>query len=334
MKTFRRISAAVLAALLLSGTVFAQDKVPSLTYQPIGEKLYRLGDTGYIVESMETFFATPQRFSNIGVYAEQYNKHFPLGENLKKYVYLVESPRSVEITEDMTGENPVFTKIKESYEVTAAGTLALESYTQYLDWFYQTDHHWNYKGSYQGYCDLIDMMFGPEEEKIKPIETVVFSDTLYNGSFSRRVKQGLSTESFAVYRFPESVPYTVMFNGKPTKAFGNADQYFKGKYSRETLANHYSLFYGGDCGEAILKTNRPEKKTLLIISNSMDNPLTLLLLQHYDAIYVIDPRYYTKQKRKKLNAEEYIRKNEIDEVLFIGEMTFFQRDPVIFLTKK
>ncbi len=337
MRILKKIVAMIGAVLLLLGTAVAQDKAPSLTYQllePADKRIYALGDTGYFVENLKSFVGTPERLERINVYAECYNKNFALAGDVKKYLYLVESSRCTEITEDLTGENPVFTRIREAYDVTASDSLALDHYSQYLDWFYRTDHHWNYKGSYQGYCDLIDMMFGPEEEKIEPIETVEFSDVIFNGSYSKRVSKVLSAEPFTVYRFPEFVPYRAVIDGKPTRKYGNADQYFKGKYSKAKLANHYALFYGGDNGEVILKTNRPEKKTLLIVSNSLANAVKLLLLQHYDAIYVVDPRHYYKEKRAKFNAKSYIQKYEIDEVLFMGDATFFLTDPMTSLVSQ
>ena len=314
----------LLAMLAFCCTALAENEV-SLTYRNLGEGLYRLGDTGYIVEHWTDFISDDYLIRNISRNAKQYNTYIPLDGTVKKYVYFIESPRCVNMAEDLSGENAIYRKILDEFESTATSTLALDHYTQYLDWFYVTDHHWNHKGSYQAYCDIIDMMFGPEEEKLVPIEEVEFEDIPFNGSFHSMLGYSRSTELFAVYRFPEFVPYTVKVNGSPAKSYGSWDRYFSGKYQRATVYNHYNGFYGGDRSELILKTDRPEKKTLLMFSNSYADAIKLLLLQHYDAIYAIDPRFYEKEMGKKFNAQKYIEKNEIDDVLILGDASFFVR---------
>lgn len=312
----------LLLAVMACSMAAAEEKV-NLKYRSLGEELYRLGDTGYIVEHWKTFVGDDYLVRNISRNAKEYNTYIPLDSGVSKYVYFVESPRSADISGDLTGENAIYTKIRTEFEATATGTLALEHYTDFLNWFYPTDHHWNHKGSYQAYCDIVDMMFGPEEEKIQPIEEVVFEDIPFNGSFHSILGYSRATEPFTVYRFPEFVPYSGTINGSPMKNYGNYERYFEGKYQRMTVYNHYSAFYGGERGEMILKTNRPEKKTLLLFCNSYSNAIKLLLLQHYDAIYSIDPRFYVNETGKKFNAKKYIEKNEIDDVLILGDAQFF-----------
>ena len=314
----------LLAMLAFCCTVLAENEV-SLTYRNLGEGLYRLGDTGYIVEHWTDFISDDYLIRNISRNAKQYNTYIPLDGTVKKYVYFIESPRCVNMAEDLSGENAIYRKILDEFESTATSTLALDHYTQYLDWFYVTDHHWNHKGSYQAYCDIIDMMFGPEEEKLVPIEEVEFEDIPFNGSFHSMLNYSRSPENFKVYRFPDYVPYTATVNGSPAKTYGNYERYFAGKYQRMTVYNHYNAFYGGDRSELILKTNRPEKKTLLMFSNSYSDAIKLLLLQHYDAIYAIDPRFYENEQGKKFNAQKYIDKHEIDDVLILGDVSFFVR---------
>ena len=297
----------------------------NLKYRYLGEDLYRLGDTGYIIEHWSSFIGDDQLVRNISHNAKEYNTYIPLDGTVNKYIYFIESPRCVNMAGDLSGENEIYVKIRNEFEYTSIGTLALDHYTDYTNWFYVTDHHWNHKGSYQAYCDIVDMMFGPEEEKIEPIEEVVFEDIPFNGSFHSLLGYSKSKEPFAVYRFPDLVPYKVTINGSPAKAYGNWDRYFSGKYQRLTVYNHYNGFYGGDRSELILKTDRPEKKTLLMFSNSYADAIKLLLLQHYDAIYAIDPRFYENEMGKKFNAQKYIEKYEIDDVLILGDVSFFIR---------
>ena len=315
----------LLLALTLALPAAGLGEEVSLQYRYLGEELYRLGDTGYIVEHWSNFIGDDVLVRNIERNAEEYNAYISLDGRVKKYVYFIESPRCVDMSKDLTGDNPIYLKIKNLFETTATGTLSLESYTDFTNWFYMADHHWNYKGSYKAYCDIIDMMFGPDEPKIEPIETVEFKDIPFNGSFHEKLNYSHAKENFTVYRFPDFVPYEATINGSPAKTYGNYERYFNGKYSRITVYNHYNAFYGGDRSELILKTNRPEKKTLLMFSNSYADAVKLLLLQHYDAVYAIDPRFYELEQGKKFNAQKYIQQNEIDDVLILGDVSFFIR---------
>ncbi len=63
----------------------------------------------------------------------------------------------------------------------------------------------------------------------------------------------------------------------------------------------------------------------MMFSNSCADAIKLLLLQRYDAIYAIDPRFYEKEMGKKFNAQKYIEKHEIDDVLILGDVQFFIR---------
>lgn len=314
----------LLIVLLFSSAAIAEEETV-LTYRSLGKGLYRLGNTGYIVEHPTDYIRDPHMMNNIKQNIKQYNTYIPATENINKYLYFVESSRSADISSDLSGENEVFCSIRDQLVDTTVATLALDDYTQYIDWFYRTDHHWNYKGSYKAYCDLIDMLFGPEENKIEPIETVTFDELPFNGSYHSKLGYTKSSELFTVYRFPDFVPYTTTTNGYPDKSYGNYARYFAGKYAKLTVYNHYGAFYGGDKGELILQTNRPELKRLLIFSNSYSNAVTLPLLQHYDAIYSIDTRFYKGKNGNQFDVQKYIHQNEIDDVLILGDVHFFMK---------
>ena len=52
--------------------------------------------------------------------------------------------------------------------------LRIGSLEEYGRYFYTTDHHWNYRGSYAGYCQIVRMLLGEDEPVIEPAETVTF----------------------------------------------------------------------------------------------------------------------------------------------------------------
>lgn len=324
----KRLMLLVLAAAILALPVagFCEgDAAEELTfeYSGRGQGLFRLGNTGYLVENCKDWIK-PNYLNNIRRNAKELNEAVPLGtDGVKKYVYFIENSRSVRLDEDMTGENEIYTLIKECYEADGFATLALETPEEYLDWFYQTDHHWNYKGSYKGYCDLVKLIFGDDVELAVPVETVVFDDLLYSGSYNQKLGYRKSSDYFTVYRFEGLPEYTYTINGsKGTGKYGKMDKFFSGK--RNSIAeNYYGQFYGGDPGELIMDTHQPDKPNLLIISTSFDNPLLHLLTKHYNIIYSIDPRFYKLNMKKELNLPKIIRQYEIDHVVEVGDIQFF-----------
>lgn len=291
-------------------------------YSSRGKGLYRLGNTGYLVENCHQFI-TSQYLKNIKTNAAQLNENVPLGGNVKKYVYFIESSRSADLNSDLSGENEIYTLIKEQFEADGFATLALEKPEDYLNWFYKTDHHWNYKGSYQGYCDIVRMILGPDEPLAVPAETVTFPDIPFSGAYNSKLGYSKSDEPFTVYRFDNLPEYTALINGSPSKSYGRARTYYTGKYPRLTEYNHYANYYGGDPGELIIDTNQSEKPNLLLISNSYSNAVTHLLAKHFNRIFAIDSRFYKLRMEKDFHIQKYIKTNNIDIVLEMGDMAFF-----------
>ena len=266
-------------------------------YTDLGNGVFRLGNTGYLIESVDDH-VSEENLQNLRAMAEDLNRLVPLGGKVKKYVYFVESSWSADLRADLRGENELYHLISELFETDGTGTLALESHEDYLNWFYQTDHHWNYKGSYQGYLDIIGMIFGPDEPVIQPAETRVFKDILFNGSYSKKINRPLSTERFTVYRFNDLPKYKAKTSRKAIRYYGHASKYFKHKYSKKDFVNHYAQFYGGDYGEVTIATGQREKPNLLIFSNSFDNAILLLLANHFNNIYSVDLRHYEEELKK------------------------------------
>ena len=70
-----------------------------------------------------------------------------------------------------------------------------------------------------------------------------------------------------------------------------------------------------------INKNINSDRNLLIYSNSFSNAVNKLLASHYKTTYVIDGRHY-----KKVNLVDYIKENNIDDVLIIGNSMLFWDD--------
>lgn len=310
----RRLCLFLAAAMLLGSAIAAP-----AGYTPAGatKNCFFYGENGYTVEyryDYETML--PQTMQG---YIDNYNTHLS-GDELEVYFYFVNNSRSMDFTRDYSGENDIYVDLMSRLTcVDHHDALDVHSMEEYERLFYQTDHHWNHIGAQQGYEEILQLL-GVEDEPIQPVEEVVF-DAVYNGSYVKRTGVKNATEHFAVYRYdlPEC---KVTINGR-VKKIGRADAYFSGKYSKDILATHYATFYGGDYGEIVYDTGRPERENLLILCNSYGCSVRELVGRHFNKTYVVDLREYMTQTGKSMKIHEYIEEHDIDKVLILGDVSYF-----------
>lgn len=75
---------------------------------------------------------------------------------------------------------------------------------------------------------------------------------------------------------------------------------------------------GGDFGETVLKTDRPELPDALIFGDSFTNALETLLYASFDETRILDLRHYTD-----MSLKEYVDTYRPDVVLCIQNDTFY-----------
>ena len=163
-------------------------------------------------------------------------------------------------------------------------------------------------------------MFDDAQNIIKPVETVTFDDIVFYGSRSRISQIFDYKEPFTVYKF--NFPEFTIINDKLYDTYGNEENYFKGKYNRSRLTNHYGEFYGGDSGEVIFDFNNNDKDNLLVLGSSYTNAINKLIASHFNKTYVIDLRHYEEVMGEKFDIKRYIEENNIDKVLIIADYSF------------
>ena len=232
------------------------------------------------------------------------------------YFYVVNDAKTFDFSKnELTYDIP---KIINSDNVDA---FTYKNFDEYSNLFYKTDHHWNHKGSYKGYTEVIKLLKGKDEPVLKPIEEIDFK-TNSVGSLAKLTGLNIFEESFKAYKFdiPKHDKY---INGKKGK-YGKYEEYLKGKVPQGYEIMHYLNYYGGDAGELIYDFyNNKNKENLLIMGNSYQQAISLLVASHFHKTYVVDHRYYEQEMNKKFNYQDYIKKNKIDKVIVIGDYSEF-----------
>lgn len=227
-------------------------------------------------------------------------------QNVDKYFYFINTDQTINF------KNPnynIYMKIKELYPTFKSDYLKVDGFETYKEWFYKTDHHWNYKGANQGYKDIINLMLGEKEPILVPDDEITF-DTIFYGSRANKAKYYNYKEKFTVYSY--NVPKHKTYINGIEQEYGNKSGYHNNTYKYDNNTNHNGQYYGWDYAEIVYDFNRPHKENLLIISGSFSNAINELIASHFNKTYIIDLRHY-----KDFDVDEYIEKNKIDKFIFI-----------------
>lgn len=177
--------------------------------------------------------------------------------------------------------------------------------------FYKTDHHWTSYGAYFAYQEFRKFKglsyHDIDEYKIKEVSNN-FLGTIYSKVLP------LSYEKDVISRFDlGNEDYVVHYQNRDSYSFYE-DSYLnkKDKYSY-FLDNNHPLI-------TIENNNLNDSSNILVIKDSYANSMIPFLSSHYETVHVIDPRYY------KQSIKEYIKENEIDEVLLIYNILTLDTD--------
>jgi hypothetical protein len=203
-----------------------------------------------------------------------------------------------------------------------AGVHALDmrqKYEEKLHWpvyYSAVDHHYTYYGAYYGYRCIMTMLArdGWDDLPVLAGDLMEYKElpNPYIGSRNRKLYNLWEHEEKAAILAETPVPFTRTDNGQPSE---------KPLFvvpAQEDLPTTYNLYMGGDFGETVLETNRPELPDVLIFGDSFTNALETLLYASFDETRILDLRHYTEQSLK-----DYITEHKPDIVLCVMNDTFY-----------
>lgn len=195
--------------------------------------------------------------------------------------------------------------------------------------YFYTDHHWKAKAAYYAYNAIIKTMAKKHPKIGKPVPKSDFTWTEYPkpfyGTWARRTTKSYAkkpdTVTIAKPKFPEK-PYSICYRGKCGRGFYNY-QILK---SPDLYANRYVTYFDGDVPEGVIKNpNNNNGLKLLILKDSYANPTIQFFARNFSETRVLDLRHY-----KKMSVYNYIKKNNIDCVLFVHNINSLVLTPQFF----
>ena len=280
---------------------------PSITGRTVGS-VFIYGDIG-----LEIFEGTPEL-------ADSYKKTIQkfadtLGDGVKVYNMVVPTHIEFALPERYqnvkTSEKAVIDSIYQSYNdnVTPINVYDILSQKRNEYIYFNTDHHWTALGAYYGYTEFAKTAgFEPVDINDLTKKTIPnFLGSLYSLA-NKDSALGNNPDHVDYYKIPGEQQMRIVETGKTTPL--NVDmlaEFAEG-------SNAYSVFIWGDNKECVIKTDNRNGKKIAVVKESYGNAFIPFLAANYQEIHVIDSRYFPN------NAVEYIKKNNIPEVLFINNI--------------
>ncbi len=178
--------------------------------------------------------------------------------------------------------------------------------------YYRTDHHWTSLGAYYGYralCNATSVNAVPIEDYNKTVRSSEFYGTL----FSKTGAFWLQPDSIVTYVEEEGIEVERFDGNMTVKSELYVDDMLEKK-------DKYSMFLGGNQPLAVIRSGKTDLPKLLVVRDSYFDSMAPFMAEHYSEIHVVDFRY------NRGNIEEYMKENEIGEVLIIYSLANFHED--------
>ena len=247
---------------------------------------------------------------------ENYNSFASKNKDVNVYLYYIEKDTDINFK---TGKKvDIFEYIQKRLNNIKASKFEIDNFEDFKEYFYKTDHHWNYKGSYKAYNEVLDLM--NISNPVKFVDEICLNKSFSGSKASASVFNKIMKDDFCAYKFNFSnldITVNGEKNGAQTEFFNNTTD----------LKITYGNFYGWDDGEVIFKNNNSDSKNnLLVIGESYDNAILKLLAEKYNTTISIDLRNYKYYMQKDFDFQYYKEKYNINKVLFIGNVDFYVMD--------
>ncbi|MCR4991048.1 MAG: hypothetical protein K6A38_09315 [Lachnospiraceae bacterium] len=192
-----------------------------------------------------------------------------------------------------------------------------------LNIFYRTDHHWTTSGAYMGYLALSPYLMLPERKDLLSNLTCI-SDSFYGTTWSKVVDRSVKPDTMDIYDSPE-------WKDHLTVTYENTGESFNSPYNRDYLnvKDKYSVFLNNQHSLITIKnenadltrTDGEEHRALVVIKDSYANSLIPFLIDHYETIWVFDPRYYRGSITEWINDHP-----EVKDVLVLYNLSTMDND--------
>lgn len=175
--------------------------------------------------------------------------------------------------------------------------------------YFESDRHWTGLGAYYAYTAFAESTNQPVLSLESCTEQRIEG---FNGTFTSNIGV-LNTDTVHYWEFPYEIEMDITDNS------GSVSTYYGPYYPyAEGGSLTYGVFIVGDNPLSVLKSSSEQAQTgkkIAVVKEGYGNAFVPYLTYNYEEVHVVDFRYYEG------NLKSYCQTNEIDEVLFINDIT-------------
>lgn len=297
-------------------SIWIDPNLKSLKLLAVGDSLrYQIGGSNYLMYFPMMYDGTIEkkiidRIDQINQLSKDYSE-------IEMYIYRPLQAHELSIFDDannIVSAGKKFNQLFKDYSNVPTSFLEINSLEQYKKLFYATDHHWNYRGSYQGYLDMMTMM-NPDEALIEPTGIVCKEEAQFFGTHSNFTGRIFGGDQMCVYTF-DYTPYEIIVNGEKIEDTNNPN-YFAAHPLKEPNGYLYYYAYTAYASHSMFDTNRNDKENILVVGDSYAAPVAGLLASHFNQTHFVSPTDYLKEYKVRFNYDEFLKDNDIDKILFV-----------------
>lgn len=204
------------------------------------------------------------------------------------------------------GISSIYSRMDSKIKTVDADSVLKTRVHEYL--YFRTDHHWTARGAwcaYKAFADTAGFSAYPLEQFESGFVPGDFLGSLHRYTKSSKLKNN-----------PDSVEYFLPRVESEGIAFSSSSMgegyRIKAVRTEVDSTNKYLAFIQGDNPLVRLTTSVQNGKKIMVLKESFGNALVPFLLNHYEEVYVVDPRLL------KADLPAFISQNGIQEVLIIN----------------
>ncbi|NLO36917.1 MAG: hypothetical protein GX112_11295 [Clostridiaceae bacterium] len=183
--------------------------------------------------------------------------------------------------------------------------------------YFCTDHHWTMRGAYYAWDSWLRQTGRPAADPDAYTRQIV-SKNFYGTSWARAGLYRLPPDAIEAIWPVTPVPVRV----HDVAAGETRSSLYHPEYLEKR--DQYGYFLGGNQPLLVIENEKTDPggpaRSLLVVKNSFANSLIPFLLRDFDAIHVVDLRFFQD------NLAAYARDAAIDEILFIYDVIGFGND--------
>ena len=184
--------------------------------------------------------------------------------------------------------------------------------------YFRTDHHWTQRGAYYAYRAFCKAAgFTPHEMyeyETGTVQNFVGTMSIYAKDYASRFYNNPDYVEF--FRPIHSAKMTVYTNPSMTNGTGGYVMYSKEYTDKLNRAYKYSMFTGGDHPLAMIVSDTVKNgRKLLITKESYGNALIPFLTDHFEVIYVVDPREFNTSGKPNFNLVSFAQSHGVTDVI-------------------